>query len=114
MTSGRPRLDPAERKEIDYWKARRSLRFRPVGEGADLEAAVTYMRDHLRLDESFINMTTGKFAASRIPLRPKAKFRHDILVTFGSVEARDVVRGRLRTWQAKDRSLEFNLRSLTT
>ena len=93
LMSRGPRLDPLERKEAEYWKCRRSLRLRPVGAGTDQEAAVNYMRDYLKLDGAFIEMSRGKFTAQRVPFGPKAKFKNEILVTFDTVEARDVVRG---------------------
>ena len=86
-------VDPAGRREVDYWKCRRSLRLRPVGEGPEVEAAIGFMREFLKLDGSFLDLIEGRITARRVPFGPKARYKHEIIVVFDSVEARDVVRG---------------------
>ena len=77
---------------MDYWACRRALRIRPVGSGEDKEEALKFMRDHLKLDESFLRCVSD-LQVERIPYGPKSKIRDEMLIRFRTVEARDVVRG---------------------
>ena len=51
-----------------------------------------YMRTHLKIEEGFIE-SMGPIKVERIPFGPKARYRHEALVQFKTVEARDAVRG---------------------
>ena len=90
--STRPVVGREERREMDYWAARRTLRFRPAaGEGSAEDAARRFMKDCLTLDDSFLGC--AKFKAERFPFGPKTRYRKEVLVKFDTVESRDVARG---------------------
>ena len=81
-----------DRREREYWSARRALRIRPIPEGVDeSEGSLCFFRDKLRLDEATIKCL-GEMRFERMPHGPKSKYRREILIRFNSVEARDVVR----------------------
>ena len=80
------------RRDLDYWRARKSLRLRPIGKGDDKQLVIEYMKDHLKLEDSFIE-SMGEIWTERIPFGPKTRQKNEMLVRFTSVEARDVVRG---------------------
>ena len=86
-----PVLTSSDRRERDYWRCRKALRFRPVGDGDEDRAAKKFMVELLKLDESFIS-TLGAIKAERVPFGPKNKNKKELLVHFSSVDARDVVR----------------------
>ena len=92
VAGGRQEASREDRREVEYWRSRRSLRLRPVADGDEVEVAIKYMSEMLRLDGAFLKMIRGRFTAKRVPFGPKARYKHEILVSFESVEARDVVR----------------------
>ena len=92
VVGGRQEGSREDRREVDYWRSRRSLRMRPVDCGDEVEMVTKYMREMLRLEDSFLDMIRGRFTAKRVPFGPKAKYKNEILVSYESVEARDVVR----------------------
>ena len=80
----------SDRQELRYWECRRAIRIRPVAGGNEREALIDYLKTYLLLDESFIgNMGCTKI--ERIPFGAKTKFKNEMVVTFSSVEARDIV-----------------------
>ena len=81
----------AGRKEEEYWKCRCSLRLRPVGQGDGVEEARKFMTEYLKLGEDVVGRL-GPFSAVRVAFGPKTRHQKELLVTFDSVEARDVVR----------------------
>ena len=86
-----PVITAADRKLRDYWACRKALRIRPVGDGPEFDEALTFMRDHLKLEDSFLRCVKD-VVASRIPFGPKSKYKKEMLLTFRTVEARDIVR----------------------
>ena len=87
------RQSTVDRREREYWIARRSLRLRPVvtdGESCR-EGAIRFMRDTMKLDGSTID-GLGEFVAEKVPFGPKTKHKNEVIVRFTTVEARDVVR----------------------
>ena len=95
--SGPPTMQPAagsNKAEVDYWRCRRSLRIRPIANShaTDKDAVLEFLHSRLKLDNSFSDHM-GLVRTERIPFGPKTKFKHEMLITFSTVEARDVVRG---------------------
>ena len=82
----------AERKERDFWICRRALRLRPIEAGPEKEMAVKFMEDYLKLDKNTIQ-SLGDFRVERVPFGPKSRQKNEMLVSFPTIEARDVVRG---------------------
>ena len=87
-------LNSSKWKEEDFWRCRKTLRLRPiVPDGLSVnEAVVEFMKKTLRLDEEFIS-SVGNFNSTVVPFGPKSRYRHEVVVLFDSVEARDIVRG---------------------
>ena len=93
ILSSVPASIPAvDKKEESYWKCRHMLRLRPVGAGDKHEATIKFMKEYLKLEDSFI-AGMGVADMERIPYGPKSKFREEMLVHFTTVEARDIVKG---------------------
>ena len=89
--SGGPSFRSMDRKELDYMRARKSLRLRPVSGKADRASAVAFMQKYLKIDSGTIDRL-GDFSVAAVPFGQKAKYKEEILVAFPTVEARDVVR----------------------
>ena len=89
---------PKRRDEDRYWDCRKQLRVRPV-EGSDVEGAVrNFLVQNLKIEDID---SLGNIVVQRIPHGPGSKIKNEALVTFGSVEARDVVKGAARNLAGK-------------
>ena len=76
-----------ERREEKFWEYWRSLRLWPVP-GADCAGLVTFLKEKLRMDESFLNDDLGEVATK--PHRdPRSKIPDEIIVRFETKEIRD-------------------------
>ena len=62
-----------------------------MGDGEDHPEVNSFLRDVLKLDESFLRCV-GELKLERIPYGPKSKYKNEMLVRFKTVEARDIVR----------------------
>ena len=81
-----------EKRNRHYWKARKTLRLRPIADGNETELVKQFMKTHLKLDLSTVERL-GPLVVTRVPFGPKSKFKEECMVLFDSVEARDIVRG---------------------
>ena len=102
----RPRRSEKRQEDI-YWECRRSVRLRPILEGEDQREVERFLRDHLCLDDNQIGCL-GPFTVRRVPFGPAAKVKHEAVVTYLTVEARDVVKGAARKLAGK--SSEYGVR----
>ena len=87
-----PARPAGSKRENDYWIARKALRIRPIKDGDPVRSTKDYLSQILNLDEVTIE-SLGPFRAERVPFGPKSRQKHEMLVRFGSVEARDIVKG---------------------
>ena len=65
------------------------------------------MREHLRLEPAQIECL-GPYSVRRVPFGPAARIKNEVIVTYQSTEARDVVRGAARNLAGK--SSEYGVR----
>ena len=100
-------VDPAVKREEDYWRCRRALRLRPIAESDPSEEVKKFMSVHLGLSDSFID-SVGSFEARRVPYGPAAKIKQEVIVTFHSTDVRDTVKGSARNLAGKGK--EFGIR----
>ena len=101
LVAKRSLIDPAKKREDDYWECRRAVRLRPVGEGREIEVASAYLRDNLKIDEvalSALGLDRARF--ERVPFGPKSKIKKELIIWFPTTEARDVVKGAARNLAA--------------
>ena len=97
LASNRPPAEPAplsKESQIkkDYWRARNALRLRPIPPGDDHAGVMNFLTEYLRLEAEVVT-SLGQLKIERIPFGPKSKQKNEVLVRFGSTEARDVVKG---------------------
>ena len=86
-------MDPARKREEDYWNCRRAVRIRPVDGGNDMEAVRAYLNDKLRISSSSIDsLGLDRARLERVPFGPKSKVKNEMIVWFPTSEARDVVK----------------------
>ena len=97
----------AKRIELEYWEARRALRLCPILAGDPIKAVNTFIKEHLRLDEDFLDCL-GPISVRRVPAGPAAKMKGEVIVAFQSVEVRDAVRAAARNLAGK--SSDFGVR----
>lgn len=97
-----------ERMEDEYWRCRRALRLRPIRKGNDKEEVLTFLREHLGLDPSFISCL-GDIIVQRVPYGPAVKVKDEAVVSFQSVGIRDSVRAAARNLAGKGPSYGVRL-----
>ena len=85
-------MSQSEKQERKYWECRRSIRIRLVGDGNDREEMERFFLEYLELDESFLR-SMGDVRLERVPYGGKTKIKKEMIITFATVDARDVVRG---------------------
>ena len=89
------KIKTAKRSEDEYWRCRHSLRIRPIPAGNDDSQVRHYMATYLKLDEDFLECM-GHINIRRVPHGPAAKIKNEAIVTFETVETRDIVRRAAR------------------
>ena len=97
-----------EKKRDDYWRCRKALRLRLVGQGDTHTKVRKFMTEHLKLDSQFME-SIGPFTAMRVPGGPAAKIRGEVIVSFQSVDVRDAVKGSARNLAGKGRDYGVRL-----
>ena len=109
MSGGKPTLKRTEKKSDEewYWECRRSLRMRPILAGNDKEEVDNYMRQYLGLSSAQID-SLGPYSVRRVPFGPSAKIKNEVVVTYQTTEARDVVKGAARNLAGK--SSDYGIR----
>ena len=90
----------ANREENRYWECRKSLRLRPISTGDDKESVKTFMTEHLRIDSATMS-DIGDFRVRRVPAGPGSKIQREAIVTFETIDARDVVKASARNLAGK-------------
>ena len=81
-----------ERQESRFWECRQTLRLWPVP-GGSRQAFESFLKDKLRLDESFIRDELGEVDIRR-HRDPRTKTKEEVIVRFESKEIRDTVRAQ--------------------
>ena len=95
-------LDLEGRRERQYWERRRAVRLRPVGDGNDMDAVKTYLRDHLKIGStSMASLGLERASMERVPFGPSSKIKNEMIVRFPTVEARDLVKASARNLASK-------------
>ena len=90
-------IDPAKKREDDYWRCRKAVRIRPVKDGIDKEALRDYLEGALGMSQSSIEaLGMSRIVCERIPYGPKSKHQKEMVVWFPTTEARDVVKASAR------------------
>ena len=101
-------VSPEKRKDENYWRCRRALRLRPIGQGNAVERVEEFMREHLGLSDLFIQ-SVGPFTVQRLPFGPEACIKGEAIVTFQSTDVRDAVKGAARNLAGKGRDYGVRL-----
>ena len=87
---GRIAESKGDRKETRFLVARRSLRLWPLP-GGSRQALEKYLKDKLRLDQTFIKDDLGQVILNR-PKEPKNKNKDEYIVIFETKQIRDAVK----------------------
>ena len=101
-------VSPAKRKEDSYWRCRRTLRLRPIGQGDPTKEVINFITTHLNLDEHFME-AIGPIHVQRVPFGPAAQIKNEAIVTFISTDVRDAVKGAARNLAGKGRDYGVRL-----
>ena len=80
---------------------------RPIPPGDDLEEVDRFMRECLRLDSCQVE-SLGPYSVRRVPYGSAAKVKNEVVVTYQTTEARDVVKGAAKNLAGK--SLDYGVR----
>ena len=82
-------------KEAKYWACRKSLRMWPVA-GQEMKKAVgIFLKQKLKLENSFL-ASMGELSVATVPFTSRSKIKEEVIVSFASIEVRDIVRHAAR------------------
>ena len=91
-TIRQPTLSKEQRQEEKFWESRRSLRIWPVPEASEEQLRV-FLKDKLRMDETFITEDMGQVIIKK-NMERKPKNKDEVCVIFESKQIRDAVKAQ--------------------